>query len=529
MTDLRTLLSREDKQMMSDYVTQFATDGDDRHADIDTLLREWNWGKSQYLYQMFGNQFKIQKTLVYNKPEDKLYDELRNKFNSWGSACSNFRRTFDRFLWEHRVDLGQDYYKLQMLMDINALLKTCYEDDEFSVNAPEGRVIKVQKGCRPMRIISKVAKAYGGLEGLEEFQNEVSVVLTQKKLTGVMTLSIHPMDYMTMSHNDCGWSSCMDWTDKGCYCRGTVEMMNSDCVVVAYLASDDDMTFRANGKRYSWNNKKWRELFVVNENVITGVKGYPYQNSDLVKLVNSWLRELAEQNLGWKFDKENTRYRHKEWLHVKHDGAEDEVSVKLSFESNTMYNDFGTIEHYAILGNHTDGNICTNYSGAEMCLMCGSTDAYFEGEGYLMCQDCDSPIYCQCCGERIDGDDVYELDGDEFCYSCYQDRVYTDVMSDEDHDINNSTTVYLLPEGADPDTFDWYTDDVYCMNAYYTSGRTWRRWFKTDEVSWSTNSRGYRSRAYVNPSMFRDITDINTLFDGADWEDYAPVDDPEDE
>ena len=525
MTDLRTLLSDSEKRMMNDYVTAFATDGDDSHVGIDTLLREWNTAKGEYLYKMFGNQFKIQKTLVYNKPEDKLYDELRSKFNSWDSACSNFRRTFDRFLWEHRIDLGQDYYKLQMLMDTNALLNTCYDDDEFSVNAPNDRVIKVQKGCRPMRIISKVAKAYGGLEGLEEFQNEVSVILTQKKLTGVMTLSIHPMDYMTMSHNTLGWSSCMDWTDRGCYRRGTVEMMNSPCVVVAYLASDEDMNFRANGTRYSWNNKKWRELFIVTPEVITGVKGYPYQNSDLVKLVNSWLRELAEENLGWKYDKENVKYDHRYTFSHKHDNGEY-ANIKLVFETETMYNDFGTTTHHAIIGSETNGEVYTNYSGAEMCLMCGATDAYFDGEGALMCENCDDPVYCDCCGERIDdSDDQYELDGQTFCYSCYQDRIYTDRMSDEDHDINNTTSIYLLPEDADPADWDWGWDTP-CLNAYYTSGRTWRRWFATEEPK--CYSSRYSYKYYVKPSMFKDITDIEELFEGVSWEDYVPADDSED-
>ena len=27
-----------------------------------------------------------------------------------------------------------------------------------------------------------------------------------------------------------------------------------------------------------WNSKKWRELFIVNEDIISAVKQYPYEN-----------------------------------------------------------------------------------------------------------------------------------------------------------------------------------------------------------------------------------------------------------
>lgn len=529
MTDLRTLLSKEEKTMMSDYVTEFATERNPKHADIDYLLRSWNDAKGAYLYKLFGEKFQIKKTLVYNKPEDKLYDELQRKFNDWNSACYNFRRTFDRFLWENRITLGNDYYKLQLLTDVERLIKTAYEDDEFSVNTPDGRTIKVQKGCRPMRIISKVAKAYGGLPGLEEFQNEVSVILTQKKLTGEMTLSIHPMDFMTMSHNELGWSSCMDWTDQGCYRRGTIEMMNSTCVVVAYLAAENnDMSFYADGQSYTWNNKKWRELFIVTPEVITGVKGYPYQNSDLVKLVNSWLRELAEENLGWHYDKENVKYDHRTTFSHKHDNGEW-ADIRLNFETNTMYNDFGTIQHYAIIGSDLkSGTVYTNYSGDEMCMMCGSVDNCFDGEGALLCCDCDNSRCCDCCGDRISGDDIYELDGSYYCYSCYEDRSYYDVMDECDHDINNTTTLYLLPEDVDPADYNFGAWDSVKKDVYHTSGRVWRRWFNTTEASeYRLPGTWGNYRYYVKPSMFKDIEDIETIFD-VSWEDYIPAD-PEEE
>ena len=61
----------------------------------------------------------------------------------------------------------------------------------------------------------------------------------------------------------------MSWFEKGEYRQGTVEMMNSECVVVAYLESTTNMTIRDG----EWNSKRWRELFVVDENVLANGAG----------------------------------------------------------------------------------------------------------------------------------------------------------------------------------------------------------------------------------------------------------------
>ena len=42
-----------------------------------------------------------------------------------------------------------------------------------------------------------------------------------------------------MSDNDYGWDSCMGWMNEGEYRLGTVEMMNSPCIVVAYIDGEE--------------------------------------------------------------------------------------------------------------------------------------------------------------------------------------------------------------------------------------------------------------------------------------------------
>jgi hypothetical protein len=438
-------------------------------------------------------------------------NEFYNLFNRSTSYSYRFRKIFDRFLWENRVALGENYYMLQLMMDSNNLATSVYNGDEFSVLTPAGKEIKVQRGCRPMRIISRVSKAYGGIDLLDEFQTEISQVLNQRKLKGTLTISIHPMDYMTMSENRSDWTSCMNWREGGCYCRGTVEMMNSDCVVVAYLASEEDMTVPGG---YHWNNKKWRELFIVDESIIAGVKGYPYQNEELVQIVNSWLKELAEKNLGWKFDSKNFAYQHRHSFDYVDDNGEVHDAY-IHFETDTMYNDFGSLdEHYAIFKTGlTNYNIEFNYSGQEICMECGSDSEYFDGEGCLVCEKCDGGGYtCYECGERIRGgeDNVYWLDDEPYCEYCYGEYAEEDDLSGDEHHRNNMRNIYFFANGENIN-YDSLRRAPYIRTyRHVTASYYWNRIFNDDAKYWS---EGWDCCYYVTPEMFRDVEDIRRFFD----------------
>lgn len=514
MSNLFDKLSKEDVRKIDAYMN--STVGG--HSNLEYLLREWDRQKVN-LYHMFGDQFILNKKIEYNKPINNLVEELNEKFGDYNNICNKFRRTFDRFLWENRMTLGDDYDLLQSLMDTKKLINTVYDGDTFYVNAPDGKPVKVQNGCKPMRLISKVCRLYNvDLEGLEQFQNEVSVVLNQKKLTGDLTLSIHPLDYMTMSDNESGWSSCMSWREEGCYCRGTVEMMNSPMVVVAYLNAEKPM--RISGDM-TWSNKKWRELFVVNPQIITGVKGYPYQNEDLVQIVNSWLRDLAVANLGWNFDKNNVAYKPDKYFTYKNDLGQDR-DVYLGFSTNTMYNDFGTIEHhYAIFGSDLNNyNLHINYSGLEECMNCGSLDGYFDGEGALVCEDCDRHLYCDSCGERLyDDGDVYYLDDVPYCRYCYEDRAVTCPIDGEDHDRDNMKIVYLISEDVEASKIREYVynNTVPRIEVYHNNinGYYWNNYFNQYAETFNETSWG-RTGYYVRPSMLRS--------DGFDLFEVSPSD-----
>jgi hypothetical protein len=260
-------------------------------------------------------------------------------------------------------------------------------------------------------MLGKIAEAFN-LKGFEEFRLEHSLLVNQKNLYGTLCLSIHPLDYMTMSDNDEGWDSCMSWTDVGDYRSGTIEMMTSKCVVVAYLKNDerDYCPKELRNCDWSWNSKRWRELYVVTEDVITNVRPYPFVNEDLTKIALNTLRDLAKKNLGWN------SYTNKvaELPHRDED-------LRFAFETGNMYNDFDNDDfvNYGFWNpNLPNGTHWTYYSGPLVCMYCGNQPDYMENNN-LICDDCDNRVMCWNCGDRHPAELMtYTEDGEYLCCNC---------------------------------------------------------------------------------------------------------------
>ena len=431
------MLSDAEKRMLVAYIENYGFSGGNggtMKTTIDHLLRFWDANKSKYLLDMFGGELIIRKDIVYKKSLEDLEDALNRvlfNYEAQGTPAYDFCKRFYDFGYENRYDFTREQTNAWSMLTYASTLATNEYTGETAVFAtPDGKEIKVAHGCRATRVIGKLAKAYGLDENFEEFRLAHSQALNQKELKGTLCLSLHPMDYFTMSDNYCDWSSCMSWQENGCYRMGTVEMMNSPMVVVAYLASKDDMDVPCG----QWNSKKWRELYIVNQDIITNVKAYPYKNENLTKEVIAWLKSLAESHGLGKYDEVPFF-----WNYNYQDDCDRlrGSGITLRIETNMMYNDFDSdAGQWSYLSeNYPAGDYhWINYSGESVCVCCGRSDAYFDGEGDITCTDCEEVVYCDDCGERIyDGDDAYTVDGQTLCYGCYEHHTEECMYTEELH------------------------------------------------------------------------------------------------
>lgn len=460
-------LSADEKRMLLAYIESYGFAGGEGgtvKTTIENLLRFWAREKSEYLLPMFGGELILQKELVYKKSISDLEDEMNRKFYHYDASETpegKFMRRFNDFGWNSDRGFTRDAESAwSWLCSCRTLATNVYDGQTVSISTPEGKEIKIANGCRATRVIGKLAKAFGIDEGFEEFRIAHSIVLNQKELKGNLCLSIHPMDYFTMSDNDCDWESCMSWVNNGCYRMGTVEMMNSPMVIVAYLTASEDMHVPCG----TWNNKKWRELYIVNKDIITNVKAYPYKNDDLTKEVLAWLKQLAEaQGLG-KYDEVpfdwNYNYQSDSPRLYEH-------GIRLNFETHFMYNDFDSdAGQWSYLSENypADNGHWINYSGESMCMCCGETNGYYDGEGSLVCEDCDEIIRCDDCGDRIyDSDDVYTVDGQTLCYGCYDNHTVECTFSGDTHMRYNCEELCIAwDEDAPLEGRTYYYDRGWC-------------------------------------------------------------------
>lgn len=267
-----------------------------------------------------------------------------------------------------------------------------------------GDTVKISNGEKTMKAIGKIVHAIfpNLIDEYEKFRIRVSQITNQSGLTGDLCLSIHPLDFMTMSDNNSGWSTCMSWKKIGEYRSGTVEMMNSDCVVIGYLKSETEkLTFSENRANPSfqgeWNSKKWRCLFIVTNGAIVSIKPYPYYNAFLIKSCLKWLKELYDKNLVPT-----------PWFNPIEEEEPEALGEDIEdmFKTDNMYNDFGATTHFGYFNEKFLELSEFNYSGVLNCMCCGNTFWTDEDEGDRQC----SRVACCTC------DPPYEEDSLDYIY-----------------------------------------------------------------------------------------------------------------
>ena len=460
-------LPQSEKDLISRWIEMYGISDRDRNnfpfhraAPIDRVLREWEDAKEQHLWKMFGEKFILEREVSYQRPKDMIYGQMceaiehgaMKKFRC--DLCDKVENYYDYWTNEHR--------KVRRLFSIDALIENRYSDTSVQLTFDD-KTYKLNYNGKIMKILNHLAKHFDLTAEFEQFRIAHSQILNQKALNGTLCISIHPFDYMTMSDNTYDWDSCMSWMKDGCYRTGTVEMMNSPYVIVAYLKGEDP--FRIYD--YTWSgNKKWRELFIVHPNAICNIKPYPYLNETLSNIVLDWLRELAAFNLGWDVSYDAVEFN----LNCPFDYGNGR-SYRYNFETEKMYNDFdtGNTKHRIIIPQNefTFDTECSmtvradiNISGESICMCCGTRWWPESGhENQVLCPSCDPGPCCSECGTEDEEENMYYVEGDWLCEYCYENLAGRCQLTDEYYYKDNMIKVYLT---AIDNNVDYYDELRYC-------------------------------------------------------------------
>lgn len=357
------------------------------------FLDDWKTNKGKYLFRLFGDNLILRKKITYQKDNQVIEDDLKQVLEN--DVMIHFYNKLDWAYYRMPSSSRRDAYfygdsSISSLFTTACLLSNCYTGPTIKMPIDDTHTLTLTNGARPCRILGKLANILGMDQEWETVRIKISQILNQRTLEGDLCLSIHPADYLTASLNTCGWESCMN-IDGGCYRSGILEMMNSPCVVVAYLTAKDDMPLGDSDNICYWNNKKWREFFIVDPDVISGIKGYPYWNRTFEDTVIDWIKELV---------KENNIFPSNDFAPIEEVDFNYRHGTKIAFDCGpSMYNDFYHIHHMSFndkffVSKMPWRKLTIDYSQPATCINCGcnhineDNDDYSRDAEYLCCRRC---------------------------------------------------------------------------------------------------------------------------------------------
>lgn len=323
-----------------------------------------------------------------------------------------------------------------------------------------GKVIK--KGTKLVKAFKNFIK---NEKSLIDIQNEASRIIQEDKIEGTLCLSVHPLDYLSLSENTYNWRSCHSL--DGEYRAGNLSYMMDKHTIICYLKGADNVNLQAFHPDVKWNSKKWRVLLYISSdwNMIFAGRQYPFESKTGMDIV---LREvLRDAGIAKKDNKENA-FRQScwtDWNNTLISKCELSNGVKIDFESPYVpvgehlvelnklfaegvgaknYNDvlysscYKPIYAFKCMTYPWDvesggipmtvkGKTTFNIGGFTYCLWCGKEEC-LTGAETMMCEKCelehgttenDLFTTCDSCGRRIYTDDSYAVGDDNVCQHCF--------------------------------------------------------------------------------------------------------------
>ena len=391
-------------------------------AEPRALLDKWYKAKEQYI-QAWGG-------CIYEVPEPVVFylstEEKRQRFNEFIDAIDS---TYDN----RELTEFLDWLEISEVFDNHTTRKFYLNNEEY---IPEG---------------TKVSKAFKHFESdetvLRKIQDQLSMIIQEDKICGTLCLSVHPLDYLSVSENTYHWRSCHAL--DGDYRSGNLQYMVDKSTIVCYLRGAQGQKLPNFPEEVLWNSKKWRMLLFLSDNqqVMFAGRQYPFFSPSAMDCVQeAFLTSMDKKVRCWTpwyndylrtFPREDGSLENDSRLMYKYISIRGEVVPirRLIVEppSTLFFNDLLESSCY------TPYYSWNRYSGAEdysfhigdeaPCPCCNGrkTLSYSEDMRCDFCFDeLDSNLrdytYCDCCDRRVIRDEMRYISGPGFyiCEECYE-------------------------------------------------------------------------------------------------------------
>lgn len=429
------------------------------------IFEKWAVNKKHYI-DIFGGK------LIYEYPE-KIQFELDEKTK---------KEKFESFLDFINYYFRDNYEELANYIKSQGQESFFQNITSIDYTTLEGK--KIKKGTK---LVKTFKYFINNTNSLEDIQNKASQIIQENKIEGTLCLSVHPLDYLSISETTYNWRSCHSL--DGEYRAGNLSYMMDKTTIICYLKSGNDMvTLPDFPEDVLWNSKKWRVLlFFSNDfNMIFAGKQYPFETQGGINIVlNDLLPEsgLITNEIYQKWSPWNRCFypevqmpdytielnnafvpvgRNLKPLRevVKDTPGSKHFNDLLS--SSTYKPIFSVkIDSYWSPEPLTNKNTLFEIGEKTLCLRCGMKEVY-GGAETMMCEECELEYgdidndligHCSYCDSRMYVDDAYYIEDEMVCESCYDS--YGVICENCGETYYNANTFY-----------DEETDRYYCRWCY---------------------------------------------------------------
>ena len=239
----------------------------------------------------------------------------------------------------------------------------------------------------------------------EQLEIARSMLIQTSKMNATLVLSIDPEDFLTASDNSLNWDSCFSLIKGGCYKNGTYSAMVTPNLAIAYIESDKPFVPNQDRPGDVFSNKIWRAWVYIDDNILFVNKNYPFYSKAITSFLYNWLISTFSD------------------IYVSSKDAELNLYTDSFMYDDTNPNDLFYIKNDVIHEFSSKGYYAIDLSIAPKCLFCGQSLEDNSRDGLFCCYDCDDVIYCAGCGDELNRDDAYWIDGIPYCNCCYEDEI----------------------------------------------------------------------------------------------------------
>ena len=274
MLNLLDELTAEDKEKIGAYIDLYGSFGLERKS-VDELLSVWAKNKTK-LYHWLGNSLRVQfpfvnedilkeeisrkiyKTFTSNDPKynNALYN-IYKKFTEYYKESNEKDKYFQKIAEENIDSLSVleswRYFFIstkeeeKVKDNLKTFIEIIFSEHNFIIGTLDtnyykkititanGKKYQFQNGEKIWKTLKKLHQIFPDAVTDKEFEDArilYSTWLNDKK-KGYLTISIHPLDFMTMSDNASKWKNNKKRKDQGCYRIGTIHLMKSNNVFCA--------------------------------------------------------------------------------------------------------------------------------------------------------------------------------------------------------------------------------------------------------------------------------------------------------